>query len=76
MRDAIRMSPWRVPAASPEVLLFFKAALPRRRDWRDFVALLPRLDAQQIAWLRDAIGRAYPEHPWVDALEWVGTMRR
>ncbi|MBI2723704.1 MAG: hypothetical protein HYX50_01445 [Chloroflexi bacterium] len=36
--------------------------------WRDFVALLPRLDAEQVAWLRDAITLAYPEHPWLDAL--------
>jgi aminoglycoside-2''-adenylyltransferase len=76
MSDAIRTSPWLVPCASPEVLLFFKAALPRRRDWRDFVALLPRLDAQQIAWLRDAIALAYPEHPWIDALSWTASMPR
>ncbi len=76
MRDAIRISPWRVPTASPEVLLFFKAALPRRRDWRDFVAMLPRLDAQQIAWLRNAIALAYPEHPWIDALSWAASMSR
>ena len=76
MRDAIRMSPWRVPAASPEVLLFFKAALPRRRDWRDFVALLPHLSEQQTSWLRDAIAVAYPEHPWFDALSWVSSMKR
>jgi hypothetical protein len=76
MSDAIRMSPWGVPASSPEALLFFKAALPRRRDWRDFVALLPQLDARQIAWLRDAIARSYPEHPWIDALAWVSSMRR
>ncbi len=69
--DAIRTTSWGVPAAAPEVLLFFKAALPRRRDWRDFVALLPRLEAKQSAWLRDAIALAYPGHPWVDALDWA-----
>ena len=76
MDDAVRMSPWQVPAASPEVLLFFKAALPRRRDWRDFVALLPRLGEQQTSWLRDAIAAAYPEHPWIDALSWVSSVNR
>lgn len=76
LRDAIRQSPWGVPATTPEALLFFKAALPRRRDWRDFVALLPRLDAQQIAWLRDALALAYPEHPWIDALSWAASMPR
>ena len=70
-RDAIRMSPWEIPAASPEVLLFFKAALPRRRDWRDFVAFLPQLSERQLVWLRDAIARAFPDHPWIATLEWV-----
>jgi hypothetical protein len=75
LRDAIRLSPWGAPAATPEVLLFFKAAVPRRRDWRDFVAFLPHLDAAQIAWLRDATAQAHPEHPWVDALSWRATIR-
>jgi hypothetical protein len=75
LRDAIRVSPWGVPAATLEVLLFFKAAQPRRRDWRDFVACLPHLDAAQITWLRDGISRAYPEHPWLDALAWTEAMR-
>lgn len=76
MRDAIRTTPWGVPATSPEALLFFKAALPRRRDWRDFVAFLPHLDPQQMSWLRDAIALAYPEHPWVDALAWASSRAR
>lgn len=44
--------------------------------WRDFVALLPRLDAEQVAWLRDAITLAYPEHPWLDALSYVASLPR
>ena len=74
LADAIRVSPWRIPAATLEVLLFFKAAQPRRRDWRDFVACLPHLDSAQVAWLRDAIARAFPEHPWIDALAWAEAM--
>jgi hypothetical protein len=75
LADAIRPTPWGAPAVTPEVLLFFKAGLPRRRDWQDFVAFLPHLDGAQIAWLHDAIGRAYPEHPWIDALAWRATTR-
>lgn len=74
--DAVRVSRWGVPATAPETVLFLKAVAPRRRDWRDFVALLPHLGERQIAWLRDAIARAYPEHPWLAALEWAATMQR
>jgi hypothetical protein len=73
---AVRASRWDVPVTAPETVLFLKAVAPRRRDWRDFVACLPRLDGQQLAWLRDAIERTYPEHPWVTALEWAATMPR
>jgi hypothetical protein len=76
MADAIRMTPWGVPASSPEALLFFKATLPRRRDWRDFVAFLPLLEARQITWLRDAIALAHPGHPWIDALAWARSVAR
>jgi hypothetical protein len=73
LAHAVRLSPWGVPVTAPETVLFLKAVAPRRRDWRDFVACLPRLDAQQIAWLRDAIGRAYADHPWVPALDWAAS---
>jgi len=76
IHDANRMTPWLVPASSPEVLLFFKALQPRRRDWSDFVALMPQLSTSQNAWLRDAIARVDAEHPWVQALDWVAEMRR
>jgi hypothetical protein len=76
LAHAVRASRWGVPVTAPETVLFLKAVAPRRRDWRDFVACLPRLDGQQLAWLRDAIERTYPEHPWVTALEWAATMPR
>jgi hypothetical protein len=81
VRDAIRLSPWGVPATSPEVLLFFKAgcrnrAYPRRRDWRDFVMFLPRLSDEQAAWLRGAIARVDPGNPWIEPLSWVPAIRR
>jgi hypothetical protein len=73
---AVLMSRWGVPATAPETVLFLKAVNPRRRDWRDFVAWLPLLDAGQIAWLRDAVARTHPEHPWIDALSWAASMRQ
>jgi hypothetical protein len=57
------------------VLLFFKAQQPRRRDWRDFVAFMPQLSANQNTWLRDAIARVDAQHPWIAALDWAA-MRR
>jgi hypothetical protein len=76
LTQALFASRWGVPATAPETVLFLKAVAPRRRDWRDFVACLPHLNEQQLAWLRGAIERTYPDHPWVDALDWVATMRR
>ena len=65
--DAVKTSPWGVPAAVPEVLLFFKSRDMRRRDKLDFGALLPGLTREQRAWLRDAIARA--GHPWLSGLD-------
>jgi hypothetical protein len=74
--QAIRQSPWGVPTAAPEVVLFFKAGgnrsaadmrAPwkfRRRDEQDFFALLPILTGEQRTWLRESLGRLGPEHPW------------
>ena len=76
LRDAVRVSPWGVPTAVPEALLFFKAMEPRRRDWRDFVAFLPHLTKGQSSWLRSAIERVDPEHPWVGALSWAISVSR
>jgi len=64
--EAVRPSPWGVPAAAPEVLLFFKSRELRRRDKADFAALAPMLDRERRAWLRAALERA--GHPWVREL--------
>jgi hypothetical protein len=74
--QAIRTSPWGLPTAAPEVVLFFKgggnhrAAGPpavrmfRPRDEQDFFALLPTLTAGRRSWLRESLRRADPDHPW------------
>jgi hypothetical protein len=66
LRDAVRESPWGIPAVVPEVLLFFKARDLRRRDRVDFQALLPLLDTRQRRWLRDAVAQV--GHPWLPEL--------
>jgi hypothetical protein len=72
------LSGWGIPTAPPEVVLFFKAGgdltaveldagggSPRPRDDQDFVALLPILTDPARAWLRDALARTRPQHPWL-----------
>lgn len=69
---AIRALPGGIPAATPEILQLFKAVsyrdddrYPRPYDEIDFVALVPLLDGDSAAWLRHAIPRYVPDHPWL-----------
>jgi hypothetical protein len=64
--NGVQESPWGLPTVVPEVLLFFKATEPRRRDHLDFAALLPHLGTAQRDWLRDAVSRL--GHPWLRRL--------
>ena len=64
-----------LPAALPEVLLFFKATAYkgtrhylRPRDHVDFERLLPRLNSKQRAWLIESIARVEADHPWLGVL--------
>jgi len=66
LHHAAQASPWAVPVASPDVLLFFKSRDLRRRDKADFEALLPLLMEEQRAWLRESISKL--GHPWVTRL--------
>ena len=66
LRNGVQRSPWDLPTAVPEVLLFFKACDLRRRDKLDFLGLLPHLTAEQRDWLRDAISLI--GHPWLSQL--------
>ena len=66
LERAVRISPWGIPTASPEVLLFFKARDLRVLDQEDFAALLPRLDSEQRNWLHDAV--SVLGHPWQKVL--------
>ena len=59
-------SPWGLPTAAPEVVLFFKSRDMRLRDRLDFAALLPLLTGEQRGWLWEAISLA--GHPWLEKL--------
>ena len=50
----------------PEVTLMFKAAQVRAKDRVDAEVALPLLDASARGWLREAVGRLQPDHPWCD----------
>jgi hypothetical protein len=67
LTDAVRKSPWGVPAVVPEALLFYKSIDLRRRDKLDFAELLPHLSADRRKWLREAIEQV--GHPWVAQLQ-------
>jgi hypothetical protein len=69
-------SPWGVPTAPPEIVMFFKAGAhvpavrtPRDRDEQDFFALLPVLTDPARTWLSDSIALVRPDHPWLAHLQ-------
>jgi hypothetical protein len=57
-----------VRVLAPELVLLYKSKAPRANDEVDFHAAAPRLDAEARRWLRAAIMRAAPGHPWAAAL--------
>ena len=65
---ALRPGPGGVRVLAPEVVLLYKSRVPRPADEADFLAARPLLDADGGAWLRDALLRARPDHPWAAAL--------
>lgn len=56
------------PYLAPEIMLLFKAKTVRPYDQSDFDAVLPILNGEARRWLREAIGIAHPNHPWVARL--------
>lgn len=64
-QDAVAESPWGLPTAVPEVLLFYKATdyraqgreKPRPHDQQDFDALFPHLAPPARRWLEEALER-------------------
>lgn len=58
-----------IPYGRPEVILLFKAKRSHEeKNQGDFTAVLPRLNSERRSWLREAIARVHPGHPWVNAL--------
>ena len=76
LRRSIQQSSWGMPTAVAEVLLFYKATaylgVPkleyRTQDHSGFLALVPHLNAEERAWLRQAISLVHLGHPWLPEL--------
>jgi hypothetical protein len=58
-----------VPCCTPEVQLLYKSKMARPKDDVDLAHCLHRMDKGQRSWLRDAISRTTPDHPWIEVLE-------
>lgn len=75
LERCVATSPWGLPTAVPEVLLFFKATAYRgtrnylrRRDHVDFERLLPAINRDSRAWLAATIALVDDAHPWLGVL--------
>jgi hypothetical protein len=81
MNRCAPLSAWRLPTATPEAVLFYKAGghlsgdeIAARRDAlrphdeRDFLALVPRLTVSQRRWLQATLTSIHPGHPWLTHL--------
>ncbi|HXZ83885.1 MAG TPA: amino acid transporter, partial [Myxococcota bacterium] len=63
------LSPQGLPYLRPEVQLLYKAKHLGPKDELDFAAVAPLLDTESRQWLRDALSRAHPGHPWLERWE-------
>lgn len=64
-RTAIRRSPQGIPYLAPEIQLLFKSQAMRPEDSADFAVTAPRLEPRARAWLKDALSKSNPYHPWL-----------
>ncbi|SRR6266545_1408184 len=62
--EIIERTPDGIPFLAPEIVLLFKAKLPRDKDEADFHAVLPKLNPRRRHWLANALEMISPAHPW------------
>jgi hypothetical protein len=68
MSLAVRRTGDGLPYLTPEAQLLMKAKGQRPKDEADFELVAPALSDEQRTWLREAIERVHPGHPWLEAL--------
>lgn len=66
----VRTTPNGVPYGVPEIQLLYKSAQHRPKDDADLLRCLQLMSDGQRAWLRAAVARLEPEHPWIRVLEY------
>lgn len=65
----IRRTPGGIPYLIPEIVLLFKAKhAAEPKNQADFAGTLPLLEPDAVGWLRWALARVHPGHPWIAAL--------
>jgi hypothetical protein len=67
--EIVRRDALGTPYLRPELQLLYKAKARRLQDETDFQNVLPQLDHRARRWLRDALGRCDPDHPWLTKLD-------
>jgi len=58
-----------IPYLRPEGVLLYKAKATRPKDTADFQACAPLMDPAARMWLKDALTRVHPGHPWLGELD-------
>jgi hypothetical protein len=64
LSNAIRRNPEGIPFLAPEIQLLYKARATRAQDQADFDHVVPQMDRDARAWLRESLIRVDPEHVW------------
>lgn len=68
MARAVLRTPDGLRYLAPEVALLYKSGGPTlEENARDFATALPALDGEQREWLRAALAKTRPDHPWLAA---------
>lgn len=65
LEDVTWVHPGGVRYLRPEITLLYKAALHRPKDDRDLTVAWRLLGPAEQQWLREAVDRLYPGHPWL-----------
>ncbi len=66
----VRTSQDGLPYGAPEIQLLYKSFQHRPKDDADLARTLHLMSVEQKDWLRAAVTRLEPEHPWIPVLQY------